>query len=347
MAALNEDEPSAEEMVAPARSPAQGFRLGVQNAYAWQPEEQRAERGNLLYEQQLKAMDEARQRPAAVAQQQIKRKDRNIQTAIQGVNTGTLMNQRQTLEAYRQAQIQKIQQAPTMPGMRPGTEGVIRVQGLNGEPRYMPKSEALARLYAGENIDVPFAMQARPGFGPQGAGYYDFNPYSGAGLGGVSPLPTEEAMTNLTQAKVALSGLAAVKKGLREYASQAGPVKRGLTDIMSKIPGGGIVTSYFDPQGNITNSAVLLTRQMFVYMLTGKQINEVEMNLLENAFPRVGENINTAMPKLDKFFGYLYAILQSKNQRTPGLVDPELLRMAAEGAGMQQTYKGLPVHEEP
>jgi hypothetical protein len=161
-------------------------------------------------------------------------------------------------------------------------------------------------------------------------------------LEGFAPLPTETSITATAQAKAALRGLMGVQRGLEEYASQAGPVRRGLVDIAGKIPGGALVTSWFDPKGNVTNSAALFSRQLFVYMLTGKQINDTEMMILEQAFPRIGENIETARPKFQSFFGYLYAILKQRSEITPGLIDPELLDMAARGAGMMPSQSSQP-----
>lgn len=283
-----------------------------------------------LADQQLQGMFNQRmQAPQMQAQDRVRTQNQRIGQLSTAYNYASQ-------DELRQARIQALQN-PAM-GMRPGTEGVIQVRrrGPNGEPirQMMLKSEAIARLHAGEQIEFeePYAQQVRPGFGPEGAGYYGFDPYKGGGLAGVAPIPSEAAQTNLIQAKAALRGLMSVQSGIEAYSRQAGPIRRSLVDIAGKIPGGSLVTSYFDPQGNITNSSVLLTRQMFVYMLTGKQINPEEMLILEQAFPRVGENITTARPKLQNFFGYLYSILEARNRTAPGLVDPELLSMARTGA---------------
>lgn len=319
MSALEQPEPSAEELVPPARSPWQAFAQNIHNAYAWQPEEQRQQRDQQLWEQQQAAMQQQRERPAKVAQAAAGQRDRNLQRLTQGLNAATLMEQRQQLNEYRQAQIKKLgqpQSSITRGNVRTDI-GVYDPSSPTGvsdiDYQLVPQPDGTVRTV--EIARRPQQVRTQGGFGAMNGqpGFYQRNPVTGefgfnTSLTQPAPVGAVQAAVNNVEAKQALDSLVGAYNQARqdfgiEYANPSmlarvrAKISQGLSrrEWLRDLEGAGIS----GPKFLQFDAARKRALNSYVKAQTGAQFSIRELERYEAQFPLPWDDPDTARAMLE------------------------------------------------
>jgi len=314
MAALEEEEPDAEEMVAPAQSRGQAFAQNVQNAYAWQPEEQRQERAQMLYEQQMQQEEYARGRPAAVARERQKATDRRVQQGFRGLDAASLLEQRQAMAEQRRRG--GPQQSITRGNVRTdiGVEDSRSSTGMSDiDYQLIPQPDG--SIKAVEIAWRPQAVRAQPRWGMQNGqtgqvrvspitGQVDFDP----SLQPIPPMGAITAAVSNVEAKQALDMLVGAYNTARqqfgiEYANPSALAKirakisQGLSkhEWLRDLEGAGISAPKF-LQFDAARKRAL---NSYIKAQTGAQFSVKELERYEAQFPLPWDDPETARAMLE------------------------------------------------
>lgn len=283
---------------------------------------------------QRKAYPQAQQADRARMQQQ------RISNLTKLVDVASQAEQRRAM-AYRAYNPALKDQKPDNVLMR------IRYAGPNGEPheKIMLRSQVAEMMRGGItpteaealpsiNTAIPYQMQFRGGYMPGvGAIFQGMDPYSGYVPPGFGPLPSENTQQVSRLGEVAANDILNAGRQFTQLAKESGGWARGLQQVIRKVPlVGGIASSYLSPRGEITSALFESAQQMKVYILSGKQVNENEFAILARTSPQIGENIQTAFPKLATFIDTLAIILRRNAMLYPGTVDPSTLQRLDEAS---------------